>query len=69
MTSWGDWTAKQIYVPEYEQPQEPPKEAPQGTELPKPVQLDSVWKDPPPVAPELIEGVLRQGHKMIISAP
>ena len=69
MTNWGDWTAKQIYVPEYEPPQEPPKEAPQKPEMPKPVQLDSVWKDPPPVAPELIEGVLRQGHKMIISAP
>lgn len=69
MTNWGDWTAKQIYVPEYEPPQEPPKEAPQKPDMPKPVQLDSVWKDPPPVAPELIEGVLRQGHKMIISAP
>lgn len=69
MTNWGDWTAKQIYVPEYEPPHEPPKEAPHKPEMPKPVQLDSVWKDPPPVAPELIEGVLRQGHKMIISAP
>ncbi len=69
MTNWGEWTAKQIYVPEYEPPQEPPKEAPQKPDMPKPVQLDSVWKDPPPVAPELIEGVLRQGHKMIISAP
>lgn len=37
--------------------------------LPKPVVLSDIWADPPPLAPELIKGVLRQGHKMILSAP
>lgn len=38
--------------------------------LPEPIALADVWGDKmPEVAPELIEGVLRQGHKMIISAP
>jgi len=37
--------------------------------LPDPVRLDTVWDDPPPLAPVLIDGVLRQGHKMIVSAP
>lgn len=38
--------------------------------LPEPLTLADVWGDKmPEVAPELIEGVLRQGHKMIISAP
>lgn len=37
--------------------------------LPEPVPLEDIWDDPPPVAPVLIDGVLRQGHKMIISAP
>lgn len=37
--------------------------------LPEPVPLASVWSDPPPLAPVLIDGVLRQGHKLILSAP
>lgn len=37
--------------------------------LPKIDSLEDLWNDPPEVAPELIEGVLRQGHKMIISGP
>ena len=37
--------------------------------LPEPVNLLTTWDDPPPLAPVLIEGVLRKGHKMIISAP
>jgi len=31
--------------------------------------LADVWDNPPPRAPELICGLLRQGHKMIISGP
>lgn len=30
------------------------------------VNLDKVWENMPPVKPELIEGVLRQGHKMLL---
>ncbi len=37
--------------------------------LPEPVDLKDIWTNPPDVAPTLIEGVLRQGHKMILSAP
>lgn len=37
--------------------------------LPAPESLANVLKHPPELAPELIKGVLRQGHKMIISAP
>lgn len=37
--------------------------------LPEPVNLWGIWENLPPVAPPLIDGVLRQGHKMIISAP
>lgn len=36
--------------------------------LPDIVNLASVWDNMPPLKPELIEGVLRQGHKMIISS-
>ena len=31
--------------------------------------LEAEWEHMPPLAPELIEGVLRQGHKMLISGP
>lgn len=31
--------------------------------------LDDVWNDLPDLAPPLIEGVLRQGHKMLIAGP
>ena len=37
--------------------------------LPEPVNLGLIWSSLPEVAPVLIDGVLRQGHKMIISAP
>jgi RecA-family ATPase len=37
--------------------------------LPEPVNLGAIWSSLPEVAPVLIDGVLRQGHKMIISAP
>ena len=37
--------------------------------LPEPVNLGIIWSSLPEVSPVLIEGVLRQGHKMIISAP
>lgn len=38
-------------------------------DLPDPESLVSVWDDIPPLAPCLIEGVLRKGHKMLISGP
>ena len=38
-------------------------------ELPDPEQLSDCWEDMPTLAPELIKGVLRQGHKMLIAGP
>lgn len=38
-------------------------------ELPNPERLEDVWEDLPELAPPLIEGVLRQGHKMLIAGP
>ena len=38
-------------------------------ELPNPESLEDVWGDLPELAPPLIEGVLRQGHKMLIAGP
>ena len=37
--------------------------------LPEPRDLSDIWSEPPAMKPVLIEDVLRQGHKMIISAP
>lgn len=38
-------------------------------ELPDPESLIDFWEDMPLLAPELIKGVLRQGHKMLIAGP
>lgn len=38
-------------------------------DLPDPVGLEDVWNNMPDKAPELIHGVLRQGHKMLIAGP
>lgn len=38
-------------------------------ELPDPDNLASVWQNLPELAPPLIDGVLRQGHKMLIAGP
>ena len=38
-------------------------------DLPDPESLDDVWDNLPELAPTLIEGVLRQGHKMLIAGP
>lgn len=40
-----------------------------GDDLPDMQQLSAVWDNMPPLSPELISGVLRQGHKMLISGP
>lgn len=37
--------------------------------FPVPFTLDTVIKNPPALAPALIDGVLRQGHKMVLSGP
>lgn len=37
--------------------------------LPDPVALSEVYESPPALAPVLIDGVLRKGHKMLISGP
>ena len=37
--------------------------------LPDIEKLSTEWDDLPPLAPELIKGVLRQGHKMLIAGP
>ena len=41
----------------------------QSDDLPDFENLGEVWDDLPPLAPPLIEGVLRQGHKMLLSGP
>lgn len=38
-------------------------------DLPEPESLDDFWADLPKLSPPLIEGVLRQGHKMLIAGP
>lgn len=38
-------------------------------DLPDPESMAAVWDYLPPLAPPLIEGVLRQGHKMLIAGP
>ena len=37
--------------------------------LPDPENLENEWNDLPELAPELIKGVLRHGHKMLIAGP
>ena len=38
-------------------------------DLPDPESLTDYWENMPPLAPPLIEGVLRQGHKMLLAGP
>lgn len=38
-------------------------------DLPEPEGLDSVWNSLPELSPCLIDGILRQGHKMLIAGP
>lgn len=38
-------------------------------DLPDMENLESVWDHLPPLAPELIQGVLRKGHKLLLSGP
>lgn len=38
-------------------------------DLPEPEDLASVWNEMPELAPPLIDGVLRQGHKMLLAGP
>lgn len=71
---WDDYLARQAALepflndPDYV-PAQPPQEEKTGPVMPEPVSLGDIWDNPPDLAPELIQGVLRQGHKMIISAP
>lgn len=41
----------------------------ESDDLPNECSLESVWNSMPDLAPALIEGVLRQGHKMLIAGP
>ena len=52
--SWRDW---QEWIEE------------QNDDLPDFENLSDVWDDMPPLAPVLIDGVLRQGHKMLLAGP
>ncbi len=38
-------------------------------ELPDPESLTSVWGNLPPLSPPLIDGILRQGHKLLLAGP
>ena len=40
-----------------------------GKLLPKPTELSDVWDTPVQLAPEIITGVLREKHKLILTAP
>ena len=54
MASWAEWYEWQESLRD---------------KLPKVQSLTDIFSDPPPLAPVLIDGVLRRGHKMIISGP
>jgi len=51
------WEAWKEYIEEH------------ANRLPKSVCLADVWDELPPLSPPLIDGILRQGHKMLISGP
>lgn len=38
-------------------------------DLPDPESLSVIWDNLPPLAPPLIDGILRQGHKMLLAGP
>ena len=38
-------------------------------DLPEPENMADVWDNLPPLSPALIEGVLRQGHKLLLAGP
>lgn len=38
-------------------------------DMPDPESLAAEWNDPPELSPPLIDGVLRQGHKMLLAGP
>lgn len=38
-------------------------------DLPDPVSLCDIWNEMPPLSPSLIDGVLRQGHKLMLAGP
>lgn len=38
-------------------------------DLPDPENIDEIWDNMPDLSPVLIEGVLRQGHKMLLAGP
>lgn len=38
-------------------------------DLPEPENLATVWDDMPELSPPLIDGILRQGHKMLLAGP
>lgn len=38
-------------------------------DLPEPENMADVWDNLPPLSPALIDGVLRQGHKMLLAGP
>ena len=52
--SWDDWYQ---YIEDL------------NDDLPDPEGLSETWDNMPELAPELIKGVLRQGHKMLIAGP
>ena len=41
----------------------------QADDLPDDISLADVWNDPPPLKDELIPGILRMGHKMLLAGP
>lgn len=41
----------------------------EADDLPPDVSLDTIWSNPPPLKDELIPGILRVGHKMLLAGP
>lgn len=64
-----NWRADESLQSRIEQALNEPLPDPRSDGFPEPFSLAKVIKDPPPLAPALIDGVLRQGHKMILSGP
>lgn len=64
-----DWRFQADQIVNEPLPEPEPIPARRPDELPKPFTLASVFESPPPLSETIIDGVLRQGHKLILSGP
>lgn len=70
MNGWEeyDWRQRAEDIINEPLPEPEPSQS-DPSQLPEPFNLGSVFDNPPALAPPLIDGVLRQGHKMVLSGP